>query len=428
MASETGAPGATQPQNLIPEELRKEHDPNNKDVLARDPTYFHYYSLLTHQQNMLQDAVRTSTYQRAILQNPDLYMNKLVMDVGAGSGILSYFAVQAGASVIAIEASNMALKMNKLIAASALPGDSAKNPWLKDRIQVINKKIEDVHLPCKVDTIISEPIGVMLVHERMLESFIVARDRFLKPGGAMVPSQGSIYLCPFTDAALWSETMSKARFWEQTAFYGVDLTPLRADARDEMFSMPVVGYFDANSLMATPVPHEAFPIDFNTITLDELKSFRVPFSWVAKYTGVMHGLASWFDLFFTAPPSIPADRKLDIVMSTGPHAERTHWQQARLLLNEPLAVNVGQVIRGWLDFNVNTMRSYDISGSLELLSTSPSGETLVVATRTGEWGLQEQTYNYSYLGPLGTEFKPEQLGLYESLLPSSNADSFSNMS
>lgn len=244
----------------------------------------------------------------------------------------------------------------------------------------------------------------------------------------MVPSQGSIYLCPFTDSTLWSETISKARFWEQSAFYGVDLTPLQTDARDEMFSMPVVGYFDANSLMATPLPQEAFLIDFNTITINELKSFRVPFSWDVKYTGIMHGIASWFDLFFNAPASVPAERRTDIVMSTGPHAERTHWQQARLLLNEPLAVNAGQVVRGWLNFHVNTMRSYDLSGFLELLTQSPSGEPIVVATRTGEWGLQEQTYNYSYLGPMGGDFKPEQLGLYESLLGSTKVDSFTNMS
>ncbi len=30
--------------------------------------FFHYYGLLPHQQNMLQDAVRTGTYQQAIVE------------------------------------------------------------------------------------------------------------------------------------------------------------------------------------------------------------------------------------------------------------------------------------------------------------------------------------------------------------------------
>lgn len=42
--------------------------------------------------------------------------------------------------------------------------------------------------------IVSEPIGFLLVHERMLESYVVARDRFLKPNGMMMPTTGSIVL------------------------------------------------------------------------------------------------------------------------------------------------------------------------------------------------------------------------------------------
>ena len=48
----------------------------------------------------------------------------------------------------------------------------------------------------KVDTLISEPIGVLLVHERMIESYLHARDNFLKPNGNMIPSSGTIFLAP----------------------------------------------------------------------------------------------------------------------------------------------------------------------------------------------------------------------------------------
>jgi histone-arginine methyltransferase CARM1 len=84
---------------------------------------------------------------------------------------------------------------------------------------------KDVLKSGKVDTIISEPIGVMLLHERMVrppfsllvyvqadrqvESFILARDLFLKPSGQMLPSAGHIFFSPFTDEALFNETDQK---------------------------------------------------------------------------------------------------------------------------------------------------------------------------------------------------------------------------
>jgi histone-arginine methyltransferase CARM1 len=47
-----------------------------------------------------------------------------------------------------------------------------------------------------VDVIVSEPIGVLLVHERMNESFLYARDRYLKPGGLLMPASGTVFLAP----------------------------------------------------------------------------------------------------------------------------------------------------------------------------------------------------------------------------------------
>ncbi|RVW55917.1 putative histone-arginine methyltransferase 1.4, partial [Vitis vinifera] len=204
--------------------------------------YFHYYGQLLHQQNMLQDYVRTGTYFAAVIENRTDFTGRVVVDVGAGSGILSLFAAQAGAKhVYAVEASEMAEYARKLIAG---------NPSLGKRITVVKGKVEDVELPEKADILISEPmgkfivphflsdktfpqsshhsqvwnllgrglpnyqspnlnptasmdffllslnhatgqpfglaiflwlIGTLLVNERMLESYVIARDRFLIP-------------------------------------------------------------------------------------------------------------------------------------------------------------------------------------------------------------------------------------------------------
>lgn len=46
---------------------------------------------------MLKDTVRTKTYQNVIYQNTFLFKDKVVLDVGAGTGILSLFCAKAGA-------------------------------------------------------------------------------------------------------------------------------------------------------------------------------------------------------------------------------------------------------------------------------------------------------------------------------------------
>ena len=160
-----------------------------------------FYAQLLHQGNMLADHVRTSTYQDAFAQNAEQdFRDKVILDVGTGTGILAFFALQCGArKVYAVEASDSSYTARTLADANGFG----------ERMIIIHGKVEEVEVPEKVDVIISEPIGFLLVHERMLESYIVARDRFLKPGGLMYPSTGSIVISPYTDDTLYQEQLTK---------------------------------------------------------------------------------------------------------------------------------------------------------------------------------------------------------------------------
>lgn len=65
---------------------------------------------------MLEDHKRTGSYYNAVLQNKEVFEDKVVLDVGTGSGILAIFAAMAGAQkVYAVEATSMA-KYAKLLA------------------------------------------------------------------------------------------------------------------------------------------------------------------------------------------------------------------------------------------------------------------------------------------------------------------------
>ncbi len=46
---------------------------------------------------MLKDSVRTRSYQQAIMRNAFLFKDRIVLDVGCGTGILSLFAAKARA-------------------------------------------------------------------------------------------------------------------------------------------------------------------------------------------------------------------------------------------------------------------------------------------------------------------------------------------
>ena len=89
--------------SLIEKESPHKKKENAFDKRTTDSSaqqYFQFYGYLSQQQNMLQDHVRTTTYQSAFFQNYVDFAGKVVLDVGAGTGILSFFAAQAGAAKV----------------------------------------------------------------------------------------------------------------------------------------------------------------------------------------------------------------------------------------------------------------------------------------------------------------------------------------
>lgn len=103
---------------------------------------------------MIKDNIRTDTYKDAILRNTHLFEGKVVMDVGCGTGILSIFAVRAGARhVIAVDCSDIAIWAKRII----------KENRMEDKITVVKQKMEEItELPNgikQVDVIVSEWMG-----------------------------------------------------------------------------------------------------------------------------------------------------------------------------------------------------------------------------------------------------------------------------
>ncbi|KAL6777644.1 PRMT4 [Auxenochlorella protothecoides x Auxenochlorella symbiontica] len=339
----TGSPGTPTPCPTPPSTFDARTDAGSAEL------YFHYYGQLQHQQNMLADALRTGTYHAAISENSADFAGKAVLDVGAGSGVLSLFAARAGARVVyAVEASPAAQYARRLVQAQ---------PGLAGIVHVIQGRVEDVELPEKVDVLISEPMGTLLVNERMIESYLAARDKHMKPGGKMFPSLGRIHVAGFSDPYLHAEVMARSAFWKATDFFGLDLSCLEAEATAGYFGQVVVDAIPSGALVSNTAQRT---IDFATAAPEDLRELAIPLSLQVAAPGPVHGLACWFDVLFEGSQ---APRWL----STAPGLPTTHWFQLRCLLQEPVQVaKAGDTLTGRLHLLAHSRQSYDVT--LELSS------------------------------------------------------------
>jgi len=316
------------------------HDP--LDGMAHSEA--HYFNSYNHHgihEEMLKDEVRTRSYRDAIYQNAHLFKDKVVLDVGCGTAILSMFAVKAGAKhVIGVDMSSIIEKAREIVEVNGMTS----------KITLLQGKMEEVTLPFdKVDIIVSEWMGYFLLYESMLETVLFARDRYLAPGGKIFPDKATIFMAGIEDGDYKEE---KINFWDNV--WGFDYRPLKATAMSE----PLVDIVEMKAVVTDPTPVITF--DLNTVQPEEL-SFTAPFQLMARRNDFVHALIAWFDIEFTAGHKT-------VKFSTGPHTKYTHWKQTVFYLQDVLAVVPDEYISGVLESkpNVKNPRDLDIKISYGL--------------------------------------------------------------
>jgi len=255
---------------------------------------------------MLGDQVRMEAYRKGI--HEVVKEGDVVADIGTGSGILAFFAVQAGArKVYAVEQDGIIDEAEKL----------AEMSGLGEKIVFIKGKSDRVELPEKVNVIISELIGYFGLEENLLHFKINARERFLKPKGRLVPAWLELYLVPVESEVIWRKNIG---LWNRD-YYGFDFSPVRDYAVSQRYLAD-----GTNKVVHLATPSMISHIDFYEIE-------KIPFVFEAKFAiskkGSFHGLMGYFRSGLSP----------NVVLSTSSEEPVTHWEQTFFPMEDMILVD-----------------------------------------------------------------------------------------
>lgn len=301
--------------------------------LKADQGYFNSYDHYGIHHDMLSDVVRTESYRDALLKNADFVKDKSVLDLGCGTAILSMFASQAGAKeVVSIDNSDIIYHAMDIVKRNKI-----------SNIAFVKGRLEDSELPIeKFDIIVSEWMGYFLFFEGMLDSVIYARDKYLKPGGTLLPNKCNISLVGHGDLKFHGKYI---KFWNDV--YGFNMSSMIK----EILREPIIEVMDSSCTLTEPMVIAEYDLNSADLTYS---NFSFDFKMKCLKDGVLTSFVGYFDIFF--------DLECKVEFSTSPDSTPTHWKQVAFLLDKPVDVKSGDIIEGKIvcKRSKNCVRSLDI--------------------------------------------------------------------
>ncbi|PKA58488.1 putative protein arginine N-methyltransferase 3 [Apostasia shenzhenica] len=316
-----------------------------REIKNVNEDYFGSYSSFGIHREMIGDKVRTEAYRCAILNNSSLFNGATIMDVGCGTGILSLFAAQAGASsVIAVEASTKMAAVATQIANDngflCKGKNIGKGKDCSGVVIVVPSMVEELdkfkEIPLhSVDVLVSEWMGYCLLYESMLGSVLYARDHWLKPSGAILPDTATIFVAGFGRGG------TSLPFWENV--YGFDMSCIGKEIMEDAARFPIVDVINSRDIVTESAVLQSF--DLVTMSLEEMDftsncdlvlkdSLEEDSANAQSNTYWCYGIILWFETGFTNRFC----KETPVVLSTSPYSSKTHWCQTIFTFHEPVAM------------------------------------------------------------------------------------------
>ncbi|MDP3673042.1 MAG: methyltransferase domain-containing protein [Telluria sp.] len=261
---------------------------------------------------MVFDETRNAFYARGIRKT--VHHNSVVLDLGAGLGLHGLLAAASGAArVYMVEPEPVINAAREVARVSALA----------DKLVITQARIEETRLPEPVDVIISVFTGNLLFSEDLLPSLFHARDRYLKPGGRMLPDRAELWLAPLCAPELHMKHVGR---WGESVM-GFDYSPVRRFAANEMVPLRPPELGGSERLAPGAVVSD---LDLMTAThaeCDGEASSRV------EASALCHGLLAWIRI-----------KVADEWMSNAPDEAVVHWSPVMLPVDPPLPLVQGETV------------------------------------------------------------------------------------
>lgn len=132
--------------------------------------------------SMFSDRVRMDSYSAALSQT--VRPNDTVLDLGCGPGVFALLACKAGARRVYAIDMNGVIEFGRHLAAVN---------GFADRIHFLRGDSRQIHIPERVNVIVSDVRGVLPLFANAIDTIEDARDRFLLPGGQLLPSRDTLF-------------------------------------------------------------------------------------------------------------------------------------------------------------------------------------------------------------------------------------------